>query len=175
MNKIQLTALVRLIVAALCLGVTGCGSVSVTVQSTKDAQAVHKVERLFVIINHGDLGGQSYSEDLAHNLRLILSNPPPDLEIGIVSPLDLDEKQHGAKIKQFKPDAVLVIRLTTAVLDPFGGYPILKYDASLFDAMMKKRLWRGAVDNSGEGALVKLRMSKMAEVLVTQLRKDGFL
>lgn len=164
-------ALLAGVILSLCL--TGCTSVSV--QATKDPKAVHKMGRLFVLINHGDLGNQPYSTDLANNLRTVLSNPPPALEISIVSPLELDERVHDDRIKQFNPDAVLVIRLTTAVLSEYGGYPILKYDASLYDPDMKRRLWRGVVDNSGGTALMKRRMREMAEVIVGRLRKDGFL
>jgi len=171
--SMKLKLRLMLIVSVVCGTFVGCTSVKV--QSTKDAQAVRKIERLFVLINHGDLGNQPYSNDLANNLRSVLSNPPPVMGISIVSPLELDERVHEAKIKQFNPDAVLVIRLTTAVLNEYGGYPILKYDASFFDPKMDKRLWRGAVNNSGGTALMKRRMREMAEVIIGQLRKDGFL
>src|SRR6185295_10549054 len=111
--------------AMLCSFVTGCTSVKV--QATKDPQSVHKLGRLFVVINHGDLGNQPYSTDLANNIRSVLSNSPPALEVSIVSPLELDERVHEDRIKQFNSDAVLVIRLTTAVLSEYGGYPTLKY------------------------------------------------
>ena len=60
-------------------------------------------------------------------------------------------------------------------VDEAGGYPMLKYDVSLFDPMMKKRLWRGAVNNSGGTAFIQRRMHDMAEAIVNQLRQDGFL
>jgi len=161
------------VLATACAILAGC--TSVTVQSTKDTAAVHKIGRLFVLINHGDLGNQTYSNELAANLRSVLSNPPPVMEISIASPLELDEKVHVGRIQRFNPEAVLVIRLSTAVLDEFGGYPILKYDASLFDPKMEKRLWRGAVNNSGGTALMKRRMRETAEVIISQLQKDGFL
>jgi hypothetical protein len=156
---------------------TGCsiGTSTVTLQATKDPSAVQKIGRLFILINHGDLGHPSYSKELAANLQSVLSNPPPVLEISIASPLELDEKVHEKKIQQFKPDAVLVIHLSSFVIDESGGFPILKYDVSLFDPTLKTRLWRGAVDNSGGTAFVERRMHDMAEVIVNRLRQDGFL
>ena len=158
---------------AFSLALGGCTSVKV--QATKDVESVRRLERLFLLINHGDMGNQPYSTNLANHFRMVLSNPPPVLEIGIVSPLELDEKVHQIRVEQFKADAVLVVRLTGAVLSQYGGYPVLTYDASLFDPPMKKRMWRGVVNNSGGTGLMNRRMREMAEALVAQLRKDGFL
>ena len=159
--------------AAVGLLVAGC--TSVTIKATRDPHAVHRVERLFVVINHGDLSHESYSQQLAASLASLLSNPPPVIEISVVSPLELDEKIHDRQLQQFKPDAVLVIRLTTAVVSEYGGYPTLQYDASLFDPKTERRLWRGSVNSSGGTALMQRRLRETAEVIVKQLRKDGFL
>jgi hypothetical protein len=68
-----------------------------------------------------------------------------------------------------------VVRVTTFVVSEYGGYPTIMYDVSLFDPEVKKRLWRGSVNNSGGTALMSRRMREMAEAIVSQLSKDGFL
>jgi hypothetical protein len=175
-SKLKLSLLTAFIATAFAIFM-GCsiGTSMVTIQATKDPSAVQKIGRLFILINHGDLGHPGYSRDLAADLQSTLSNPPPVLKISVISPLALDESVYDKKIKEFKPDAVLVIRLSTSVVDEAGGYPMLKYDVSLFDPMMKKRLWRGAVNNSGGTAFIQRRMHDMAEAIVNQLRQDGFL
>jgi hypothetical protein len=175
-SKLKLGLLAAFIAAAFAI-FTGCaiGFSTVTIQATKDPSAVQKIGRLFILINHGDLGHPSYSTKLAADLQSVLSNPPPVLKISLQSPLELDESVYDKKIQLFKPDAVLVIRLSASVIDEAGGYPMLKYDVSLFDPTMKKRLWRGAVDNSGGTAFIDRRMHDMAETIVNRLREDGFL
>jgi hypothetical protein len=90
-------------------------------------------------------------------------------------PLDLDEKSHLEKAKSFEADAILTVKAVSGIIDEFGGYPTIIYDASLYDPDLKKRLWRGNINNSGGTALMSRRMREMAVEIVTQLRKDGFL
>jgi len=163
---------VGLVLSALFLG---AGCTSVKLKSTKDPAAVRKINRLFVLINQGETDNPKLSNELIEHFRNSLSNSPVKLEFSIMSPLDLDEQVHDAKIKQFDADAVLVIRVTTFILSEYGGYPTIIYDVSLFDPEMKKRLWRGSVNNSGGTALMNRRMREMAEAIVSQLKKDGFL
>ena len=153
----------------------GAGCTSVNLKSTKDPAAVRKINRLFVLINQGETDTPKLSNELTQHLRNSLSNSPVKLEFSVMSPLELDERVHDAKIKQFDADGVLVIRVTTFIISEYGGYPTIIYDVSLFDPEIKKRLWRGSVNNSGGTALMNRRMREMAEAIVSQLRKDGFL
>jgi hypothetical protein len=171
------TSLLRLTTLGFFFGVLflGAGCTSVKLKSTKDPAAVRKISRLFVLINQGETDNPKLSNELSEHFRNSLSNAPVQLEFSIMSPLELDEKIHDSKIKQFNADAVLTIRVTTFVVSEYGGYPTIIYDVSLFDPEMKKRLWRGSVNNSGGTALMNRRMREMAEAIVSQLRKDGFL
>lgn len=161
------------LVFSALLFVAGCTSVKL--QSTKDPAAVRKLSRLFILINQGETDSANLSNELAGYFRNSLSNSPVELEFSIVSPLELDERVHEAKVKQFGADAILAIRVATFVVSEYGGYPTIVYDVSLFERDFKKRLWRGSVNNSGGTALMSRRMREMAEAIVAQLRKDGFL
>jgi hypothetical protein len=171
------TPLFRFTSAGFVLGVLllGAGCTSVKLQSTKDPAAVRKIDRLFVLINQGETDNPKLSSELVDHFRNSLSNSPVKLEFSIMSSLELDEQIHDAKIKQFEAEAVLVIRVTTFIVSEFGGYPTIIYDVSLFDPELKKRLWRGSVNNSGGTALMNRRMREMAEAIVSQLKMDGFL
>jgi hypothetical protein len=151
------------------------GCTSVKLKSTKDSAAVKKVNRLFVLINQGETDKPTLSNQLIGHFRNALTNTPVRCEFSISSPLDLDEKVHDAKIKEFNADGVLSISVTTFILSEYGGYPTIIYDVSLFDPESKKRLWRGSVNNSGGTALMNRRMREMADAIVAQLKKDGFL
>lgn len=159
--------------AVFTLLVTGCTSVQLV--ANKDAGAVKKLQRLFVLVNHGEANKQKLSADLIAQFRTSLTNSQVQAEYAVVSALDLDDRIHDDKIKVFNPDAVLVVRVANYVVDQYGGYPTIKYDVSLFDHASKKRVWRSAVNNSGGTALMERRMREMAEKIVGQLRDDGFL
>ena len=168
------TSIFRIALITLSLlALTGCTSVKI--KSNKDASATQKIQRLFVIVNHGEVNEQKFSNELIHSLRNCLSNTPVQIEFSVMTPLDLNPEIHQDKVKAFHPDAVLVISVSTYVVDQYGGYPTIMYDASLYDPAQKRRLWRGAINNSGGTALMKLRMRQMAEKVVGQLRQDGLL
>jgi len=156
-----------------CLLLPGCTSVQL--QSNKDESGLVKLKRLFVLVNHGEADKQPYSTDFAAALKATLTNEPVELEIVIASPLDLDTKMYQKRIDAFRPTAVLVVTATGGVISEYGGYPTLIYDASLMTPDMEKRLWRARINNSGGTALMTRRMREMAEKIVQQLRRDGFL
>jgi hypothetical protein len=154
--------------------VSGC--TSVTIQSNKDASAVHQLNRMFVVINHGEVKDQELSNYLIDGFKGCFSNAPVQVDYTVLSALDLDTKSHEQQIKAFNPDAVLEVSVTTYVISAeYGGYPTIMYDASLYNPDLTKRIWRAAIDNSGGTALMKMRMHQMAGKIATQLQTDGFL
>lgn len=160
-----------LVLVGLCSG----GCTSITIKSNKDATSVRKLDRVFVLVNQGEMGKQPLSNVLIDSFRSCLSNSPVQLAFSIASPLELDENSHLSQIEEFQPQAVLLIRVKTFLVDEFGGYPRIVYDASLFSPKMDKRMWRATIDNCGGTALMNKRMREMAEKIVLQLRQDGFL
>lgn len=159
-----------LALAAFC----GTGCTSISLESNKNAAAIHKVDRLFILINQGEVKDQPLSKMLATAFQNCFTNAAPKVDIAITSPLDLDENAYKASITNFHADAVFVVSVNTFIIDEFGGYPTIMYDASLFDPSMKQRVWRAAINNSGGTALMERRMWEMAEKIVQQLHQDGF-
>ncbi len=157
----------------LCQLTTGCTSIKI--QANKDAASVKKIKRLYVVIQHGDVGQQALSNGLASALRNAFTNTPVALEVSIANPVELDEKVHLKRITQFESDAAMVITATGGIIADFGGYPTIIYDASLFDPQLEKRLWRARIDNSGGTALMTRRFREMADTIVRQLKQDGFI
>jgi hypothetical protein len=172
-----------LLTLALLCG-NGCANVSVTMQSNKDPGAMHQVKRLYVIIDQGVLENQPTSKRideqlksavLVASLRNCLSNTPLQLEIGIVNPLALNGQDFETKIREFQADAVLVCKLKNVVVNQFGGCPTIYYDASLFNEITHKYVWRALIKNSGDPFAMDQRTRRMAETIVAQLRADGLI
>ena len=165
----------RSVFLVLVLGLMA-GCTSVTIKSNKDESAVHQLNRLFIVVNHGEVGDKQLSNYLIDGFKGCFSNAPVQVDYTVLSALDLDTKAHEQQIKAFNPDAVLEVSVTTFVVSAeYGGYPTIMYDASLYNPDLSKRLWRAAIDNSGGTALMKLRMHQMAGKIATQLQTDGFL
>jgi hypothetical protein len=165
-----------LILAVLCGA--GCTSVSldsVSMATNEDKAAVHKVDRLFIVVNQGEGKNQPLSQSLVKAFQGCFTNATPQMDITVVSPLDLDENAYQSRISNFNADAVLVIAVKTFIVDETGGYPVILYDASLYEPTLHKRIWRAAINNSGGTALMDRRMREMAEKIVQQLHQDGFL
>lgn len=157
----------------LCLA---AGCTSVTIKSNKDEASVHQLNRLSVIINHGEVSDKQLSNELIDGFKGCFSNAPVQVDYSVMSALDLDTKAQADQIKAFNPDAILLISVTTFVISAeYGGYPTILYDASLYNPDHSKRLWRAAINNSGGTALMNRRMHEMAGKIATQLQADGFL
>jgi hypothetical protein len=163
----QILTLVALLFTA------GCASIKL--QSNKAAPPGEPFDRLSIVINHGDSEKQPYSHLLAEALRVALTNSPVTIDLSISSPLELDESVHQKQIQAFEPDAVLVITATGGVVGEYGGYPTILYDASLFDTPLTNRLWRAHINNTGGTAMMRKRMTEMAQQIVSQLQADRFL
>jgi hypothetical protein len=169
-NRLILTSSVLL---AICIVAAGCSTVSL--QSNSDPAAIHRVNRLFIIIQEGDAKNRALADYLAADFRNCFSNRPTFFEVAITTPLDLDERDYERRINAFDADSVLTIGMRSVVADPYGGYPTINYDASLFERLTKKRIWRADIVNSGSPEVMEQRMQKMATAIVSQLEHDGFL
>jgi hypothetical protein len=172
MNRIGAVIRSSLLAVVLCLA---AGCTSVTINSNKDEASVHQLNRLFVIVNHGEVKDKQLSNELIDGFKGCFSNAPVQVDYSIMSALDLDATAQTDKIKAFNPDAILLVSVTTYVMAEYGGYPTILYDASLYNPDHTKRLWRAAINNSGGTALMDRRMHEMAGKITTQLQTDGFL
>lgn len=168
----KLQTVFSLITIVLASGIfSGCASAKVV--SNRDPELTKDLERIFVLIDHGEVTKQQFSGSLSKHLAAALTNVT--VKIAIVSPLELDEKAHQHAISEFAPDAVLVIKCNGGVLHEYGGYLRLTYDVSLYDSKQEKRLWRAAASNDGGTAVMEKRLRVMADEIVVTLQRDGFL
>ena len=151
------------------------GCTSISLESNKDPAAVRKLNRLFVLINQGDTKNKPLSQSLSSAFREYFTNGTPQVDIAIASSLDLDESAMRSRMAGFTPDAILTISAVNYVVDPYGNYPRIVYDVSLFDPIAKRRIWRASIDNSGSTDFMDRRMREMARKIVQQLQLDGFL
>ena len=161
------------VLCAVLLCVVGCSTV--TMQSAKDADAVHKINRLYIFIKCGEIKQSTMMNNLASDLTNCFSNQPVMAKITVTSPLNLDPKVYERQVKEFAPDSVLIISVAASVVDPYGGYPNITFDASLFDPGAPKMKWRASIVNTGSTDAMERRMRKMAESIINQLKLDGFL
>jgi hypothetical protein len=162
----------------------GCANVAVTLQSNKDAAAVHYVRRLYVLVNLGEFEKQPLSKNascqmhagvLADSLRESLTNTTVQAEIQVVNPLELNPGIYDQQIRAFHADGVLMVKLRQFVVNQFGGCPTVNFDATLLDELTHKYEWRATINNSGDPEAMDERLKKMGSAIVAQLRTDGFL
>lgn len=151
----------------------GCSTISM--QSVKDAGAVHKLNRLYIFVKCGEVKNLPMMNNLAAGLVNCFSNQPAKVQVTVTSPLDLDPNVYDRQIKEFAPDSVLILSMTASVVDPYGGYPNMTFDAGLFNPATKKLEWRASIVNSGSTDVMDRRMRKMSDSIVNQLKLDGFL
>jgi hypothetical protein len=183
-NKLPESFLILVALWAVLIFGNGCASTAVTMQTNKDPGPMHAVKRLFVVINLGPLENQTSfnrgaaeisSASLAEGLRGCFSTNGVQLEIKVVNPLELEKPDYAAQAREFFADAALLIRLDHYVVDQFGNYPMLYYDAALSNEVTHKLVWRALIKNSGNPGTMKERNQRMAESIVAKLRADGFL
>ena len=160
-----------LCVALLCAA--GCSTV--TVQSAADPAAVHKLDRLFILIDSRQVTDQELARSLVANFVVCSTNTTAQIRATAAGPLDLDGTVYDRQITAFHPDAVLVISKQEFVADAYGGYPSITYDASLYQPITKRKIWRASIVNKGSSDVMERRMRKMAESIINQLKLDGFL
>lgn len=162
-----------LAVALAMIFVAGCTSISL--ESNKDPASVRTLRRVFILISASDTKDQTLATSLETAFRECFTNATPVVEVAITSPLDLDEHALTSRMVRFTPDAVLTVSAKSRVVDTYGNYPRIVYDASLFDPIAKKRIWRASIENAGSTEVMDWRMREMAEKIVQQLHQDGFL
>src|SRR5688572_3829925 len=85
---------------------TGCASVSF--RSNKDPDHRPKMNRLYILVNHGSLS-HDYSPKLMSAMYEVFTREGIEIKTEIMNPLVLDEKSYLANANRYKAEAVLII------------------------------------------------------------------
>ena len=147
------------------------GCYNVAVRSTRDPSYKESVSRMYILINHGQLGSE-HSHPLVAALQTEFVQRNVEVLVRVANPLELDERIYDREISAYGPQAVLVLTTTGGTMASSGGMLQILYDASLYDSMRKKRIWRAQISNSGGPALIGARMRKMASEIAGKLEQE---
>jgi hypothetical protein len=162
----------------------GCASASVkdvVLDPLKHAGA----RRVYLLVDHSAarLECEDFGETLRGALSDALTKQKVENQSRSVESGDVDS--HSVPIRLYGPDAVLVVKVTSA--EPFyykmfrkcggalAGYSTVFYEVTVLDATLEKPLWRATVSNRGGTSLMKARLRKMAAAIVKRLQSDGVL
>ena len=156
----------------LMLVAVGCATVSI--KSSRDMEFKQKLDRLYVVIDHGELD-VSHSETLKEGLSVALSQKQIQSKIYVLSPLDLEENAYEADMASYDPQAILRIEATSSTVGDYGGLAEIVYNVSLVTLTNDKRIWRAQTKNAGGTAMMGKRLRKMANRIVDQLANDGLI
>ncbi len=168
----------RLFCQALCIACVAIflfGCATVTMKSVRDPSFSEPINKLFIILNHGQIDriDSSYTPYLITALRDEFSKMDVEIAIRNVNALVLDESIYRSEITSYEPDGVMTIIATGGmVAGATGGLAQIIYDVSLFDSSRNKRIWRAHINASGGTAVREKRMKLMAKDLVKGLSDE---
>ncbi|HMK51194.1 MAG TPA: hypothetical protein VK551_01720 [Thermodesulfobacteriota bacterium] len=146
----------------------------VSIKFVRDPSFSNPMNRLFIILNHGQIDNtdSSYTPYLINALKDEFSKEGVEITIRVVKALALNDSIYKSEIVSYEPDGVMALTATGGTVTSYGSVMEIVYDVSLFDLSSKKRIWRAQIKASG-GALVReKRMKLMARDLVKQLREQ---
>jgi hypothetical protein len=164
-------------IGVMCVTVLISGCASVKMQSAKDSSFSNPCHQLFVIVNHAQLDtiDPAYTQYLIPALTEEFAAKKVGIQIRIISALDLDDNVYLGEIAAMNPDGVLTIVSNGGTVGPYGGAMQINYDISLYDQIMKKRVWRARLYASGGTGVREKRMKMMAQDLVNRLSEEGLI
>ena len=163
------------VLCTVCVAIFLFGCARVSIQSARDPSFSNPMNKLFIILNHGQIDNidSSYTPYLAAALKDEFSKEGLEVAIRVAEPLVLDDSIYKFEIASYEPDGVMTITANGwAVSEPSGGLTQIIYDVSLFDSSKSKRIWRALIDASGGLSAREKRMKLVATDLVNQLKEQ---
>jgi hypothetical protein len=162
--------------AALAVTVALSGCHSASIQSTRDPSFSGRMNRLFVILNHGQLEQMDagYTPALIRALQGEFAKTRTTVTIRAIDALALSDPNYTRALAQYQPDGVLTMKMSGGVRGEYGGgLESIYYDLSLFSVQTRdKRVWRGQLQATGGTGVIEGKMNSAAEKLVQTLLKD---
>lgn len=170
----------------IVIGVCFFGCASTKIESVVDPNFTGTVDRLYVLIDSGRLDA-IYSDALDKAFTETLSERKVEFRTRIVEeqkdePLKLepDLLEYFHEAESFKPDAVLIVRLSVAELweiGVFSNFADVKYDASLLIPGRERRAWRATIKTRthANDRSKERKMEEVVQKIVKQLVTDGLL
>jgi hypothetical protein len=160
----------------------GCAPHS-DITANKMPEYQQEPKRIFVVSYIGNDYGGNFYDDFKERLASGIRACGADFELTTVSPLDLDNKVHVARLAAFRPDAVLSLKHPNGTIGTRNQQGIIHliYAADLVEMASKKTVWRANIDFhtgdayraqfSGKGYIGEA----LADEMIGQLKKDGIL
>ncbi|MBN2654630.1 MAG: hypothetical protein JXR79_05895 [Nitrospirae bacterium] len=108
---------------------------SVSIQAVKDPSFSEPMNKLSILINHGQVDSidPAYTQYLVINLKEEFTKQSMQINIQVVNRLSLNDNVYWADIAAGNPDSVMTIVASGGVTGPYGlGLSKIIYDISVF-------------------------------------------
>lgn len=156
----------------------GC-TAPTSITSKKDPAFDRKIERLFVVSFLSAAFGDSFAKYFEGSMISFFSSMPKTLNVEFLTvlELDLDLSIYDMKMKQFKPDTVMIVRAVGGTKNEFGQIIDTNIDISLFEPeseKIRKLIWRAKVFFTPLGG-EKGNANVLAMGIINKLVEDGLI
>ena len=153
---------------ALVSVLTGCSTEAI--ESNKASGYSKKINRLCVI-SHLSAANKKIGAAAEEAFTRRLSSLKMDYKYFTANPLATteDANNYNQAIKNYAPQAVLVLTMSRGLVDKHGWYISMKVDASLYDESSQKTVWRATTDT------ISTDMGEMADEVILALQKDNLI
>jgi hypothetical protein len=159
--------------------------VSVSIESNKDPAYSEYIEKMYVIVETGDLTIFVYSDDpfsgtvdlpAAEYLQNIIEEKFREVGIDIkavaISGLELDKGEIEEDIRDFGARTVMSLQLTEYVLDQYRQPRLLKFDATILDLTLYRNVWRAKISSP---SLSFSALDAVIDEIISTMRNDELL
>lgn len=175
----------RLAAVVLCLALVSSGCVTAKIESQRDDSFEKEITRVYVYSSLR-MDDQELAEAFSLAIESELGLQGIAAQPQVKDPLALDEEDMvTGEVATFAPTVILELTQTEASSVQTSHGPGMGftqsdravYDASLYDAVTRKRVWRAQVSTSRDAFMTTqdAAASKLAKKIVAQLVEDGLI
>ena len=156
------------------------GCVTSSIESGESNNVKGPYNRMYILIA-GSQRADKFIEGFAEKIRQSLSARNMEVEIQIEGRLSLEtQKETNNKINDYKPEVVLIMRQTEAIIDTRFGFGASKgsmagiFDLKLFSNTEKRPVWRANLKVYGEFG-ISTATEKTAKKFLSLLEQDNII
>ena len=165
----------RMIGPVALLLCVGCLQPSV-IASNRDSDYKDFPKRIYAITDVGSEFSPEFYNKFTAKFTSIAKASNIEVLMNPISNLDLDDKTHITRMKDFSADTFLSIRRIGGTRSAYGDIIRAAYDVKMFDAKTEKRVWRANIQLYPEGLRsIESKGDGLAIDITNQMKEDKVL